>query len=54
MKKEEKKLIEFLQIELGKTLELRNGNLNCYSEEINIDDLSKVLRVPSSLIISFF
>ncbi|WNE41658.1 MAG: Translation initiation factor IF-2 [Mycoplasmataceae bacterium] len=54
MKKEERKLIDFLQTELGKTIELKKGVLNCYSEEINVDDLSKVLRIPSSLIISFF
>ena len=45
MKKEEKKLIEFLQKELEKTLELKNGTLFCYSEEVGIDDLSKVLKV---------
>ena len=54
MKKEEKKLIEFLQKELEKTLELKSGTLFCYSEEIGIDDLSKVLKVQSSMIISFF
>lgn len=54
MKKEEKKLIDFLQVELGKTVELKGDLLTCYSEETNVDELSKVLRIPSSLIISFF
>jgi translation initiation factor IF-2 len=54
MKKEEKKLIDFLQIELRRTISLKDNVLTCYSEEINIDELSKILRITSSLIISFF
>lgn len=54
MKKEEKKLIDFLQIELRKTISFKDNVLTCYSEEVNIDELGKILRITSSLIISFF
>lgn len=54
MKKEEKKLIDFLQTEFAKTVELKGDLLTCYAEETSVDELSKVLRIPSSLIISFF